>query len=239
MNKNRKRKRRGTIAIFLMLIILFLIVMVIVIPKIINCTNQNIDGGNTDASNKKEEIKFPTILEDNKLEITSLFPFSGINPDADMLEASNIAAIAIRNISDEYLKEATITAMSQAGNEYVFTVHDLPTQKSVIAFSVDNYKWAQDDYCVNLKADSVFENEQKTDELSVTIDGMTVIILNNSQKELSKIDVYCRDIVNEDYFGGKAYKYTIEKLSAGEETTITVSDSLFGVIDVVRVAVNN
>lgn len=222
-----------------MLILVFLLSMVIVIPKIINGTNQNIAGGNTDVSNKKEEVKFPTILEDNKLEITSLFPFSGVNPDADMLEGSDVAAIAIRNISDEYLKETTITAMSQAGNKYIFIVHDLPPQKSAIAFSKENDKWAEDDVCEKLEVDSVFENEEKIEELSISIDGMMITMQNNSQKELTEIDVYCRDIVNEDYFGGKAYKYTIEKLSAGEETTITVSDSLFGVIDVVRVAVNN
>lgn len=215
--------------------------------------NNNVEANNNVASNgseesgqdlemgnslKEQELQFPNVLDEGRLEVESVFSFSGINPDADNVEASEIAAIEIKNISDTYMKTATIKAVFSDESQQTFVINDLPAGKTVIAFSVENLELPKDAVCIEMKADTVFEDIKNPESVSAAIDGTTVTIKNISEEELTNIDVYCRDVFNEKYFGGMTYKYSIEKLSIGESATITVSDSIMGVIDVVRMEIN-
>lgn len=183
-------------------------------------------------------VIFPLLAVDGKLEIESLFQFEGINPDCDNLEGEKIAAIIVRNVSDVYMKEAKISMVLGDGTGIFFVISDLPAGKSTVAFSTDNTELSDDFCCVSVSTDAVFENVDSVDGISVTVDGMMVTVTNNSANELYGIDVYCRGVFGEWYFGGVTYVYTIEKLAVGESTTITAVDCILGVVDVVRVAVN-
>ena len=69
-------------------------------------------------------------------------------------------------------------------------------------------------------------------------EGTIITVENIAEEDLSGIDVYYRDVYDDKYFGGKTHKYTIETLPKGESATITVEESIWGVIGVVRVEVN-
>ena len=49
--------------------------------------------------------------------------------------------------------------------------------------------------------------------------------------------VYCHDLLDVEYFGGKVYVYTIKDLKANENTTIDAWDTLLAMADVVRITV--
>lgn len=183
-------------------------------------------------------VIFPLLAVDGKLEIESLFQFEGFNPDCDNLDGDKIAAIIVRNLSDVYLTKANISVVLGDGAKISFAISDLPAGKSAVAFSTDNTELSNDFCCVNISTDAIFENVDPVDGLTVFVDGMMVTVTNNTASELNDIDVYCRGVFGDWYFGGISYIYTIDKLAAGESTTITAIDCILGEAEVVRVAAN-
>lgn len=185
------------------------------------------------------QVEFPVKLNQGNIEIESLFQFSGVNPDAENRDATDVASIVLTNTSNQYLSEATVKVTLATGSELTFVVQGIPSGASVMAFSTDNVTLLETDTCTAITVKTLFEDDSKPDGLDISVDGMTITVKNTSSKKLSNIDVYYRDIFDERYFGGKTYIYSIEHLSAGKSTTFTAEESLLGVIDVVHVAVND
>lgn len=199
-------------------------------PASVETTEPTVDMGSM--------ITFPLVTEEGKLEIESLFQFEGINPDCDYQEGDKIAAIIVRNVSGVYLKAADISMILGDSSQIMFAVSDLPAGKSAVVFSTDNTELADEYYCAAVSTDAVFEEVDSVEGISVTVDGMMVTVTNNSPNELYGIEVYCHGVFDDWYFGGVTYVYTIEKLAAGDSTTITAVDCILGVVDVVRITVN-
>lgn len=184
-------------------------------------------------------VEFPVSLVEGNIEIESLFQFSGVNPDAEKQKSTDVASIVLRNVSDKYLSEATVTATLGNGSDLTFVVNHIPAGAAVMAFSIENESLLSSDVCVDITAEAVFEDVPNNNSLEISVEGLTVTLNNTSSDDLNEINVYYRDVFNDKYFGGMTYIYTIEHLPAGESTTITAEESLLGVIEVVRVAVND
>ena len=190
------------------------------------------------AYSQEDVLDFPAKLEDTKLEIESLFSFSGINPDSGNQEGDDLATIMLKNTSEAYLEQAVIRATLLDGTECTFVVTDLPAGKSTMAFATGNESLAQEVSCVALSCEASFTELEPWDQLSVSTVGTTVTLQNNSGEDITNIDVYCRDVFGESYFGGITYKHTISNLPANQSATVDVTDSLLGMIEVVRIAIN-
>ena len=186
----------------------------------------------------QEPLIFPVALDDGKLVVSSMFSHTGIHPEKSDENVSDLAAILMENTSGKYLAEANITATLSNGAVCSFTVTDLPADKIITLFAEDDETFTADDSCVDLSSETVFEDAVTPDQLSVTAMGMDVMVENTSGEDLTNIDIYCRDILGESYFGGAVYKHTIENLSAGQTATVTVSESFVGMVEVVRIAIN-
>lgn len=196
------------------------------------------ENGNTGYDPEKI-VKFPALLDEGNIEIESLFPFSGVNPDAENQDATDVASIVLRNTSGQYLSEATVHAALDSGATLTFTVTELPAGTSAMAFSVDNDGLLSADICTDIAVEAVFGENPDDDYFDISVVGMTVTVTNTSPEDLNEIDVYYRDVFHDKYFGGMTYRYKIENLPAGESTAFTAEESLLGVIDVVRIAVND
>ena len=190
------------------------------------------------AYSQEDVLDFPAKLEDTKLEIESLFSFSGINPDSGNQECDDLATIMLKNTSEAYLEQAVIRATLLDGTECTFVVTDLPAGKSTMAFATGNESLAQEVSCVALSCEASFTELEPWDQLSVSTVGTTVTLQNNSGEDITNIDVYCRDVFGESYFGGITYKHTISSLPANQSATVDVTDSLLGMVEVVRIAIN-
>ena len=190
------------------------------------------------AYSQEDVLDFPAKLEDTKLEIESLFSFSGINPDSGNQEGDDLATIMLKNTSEAYLEQAVIRATLLDGTECTFVVTDLPAGKSTMAFATGNESLAQEVSCVVLSCEASFTELEPWDQLSVSTVGTTVTLQNNSGEDITNIDVYCRDVFGESYFGGITYKHTISNLPANQTATVDVTDSLLGMVEVVRIAIN-
>lgn len=255
MGKFEQQKKKKSSKIILVVICLMVLIAaaLFAVPQLLHGlsddSNTEYHAGSEDTipnsvseengSQALDKIAFPVVLDEGKLEVESLFQFSGVNPDAGRQDVTDIAAVTIRNISDTYLKAATVTAVLGNGSERTFAVQDLPAGKSALLCATDNGKLLDSDVCTEIRVESVFEDVQSEDSVKISVDGMTVTLENISGETLSEIDVYCRDVFGDQYFGGMAYQYTIETLPAGESTTVTVVDSIMGMTEVVRVAVKD
>lgn len=185
-----------------------------------------------------EALTFPIALENGNLTVNSVFSYTGINPDSGNQEGDDLATIMLKNTSEAYLEQAVIRATLLDGTECTFVVTDLPAGKSTMAFATGNEALAQENSCVSLSCEASFTELEPWDQLSVSTVGTTVTLQNNSDKDLTNIDVYCRDVFGESYFGGITYKHTISSLPANQSATVDVTDSLLGMVEVVRIAIN-
>lgn len=184
-------------------------------------------------------FEFPQTLEDGKLELISLFQFSGINPDCGNREGTDIAAVQVKNVSASYLVEASLTMKLEDGTELNFVITNLPAGKSAMVFSTNNTSIGKTVACTEITSSATFDSTVVTvpDQLSVSVEGMSITLTNMTGEKLTNIDVYCRSLLNEEYFGGITYRYTVTELPAYGSATIEARDCILGVAEVVRVTV--
>lgn len=189
-----------------------------------------------EAEQKTADI-FPYQLEEGKLEVTSLFQFSGSNPDSGGEEGENIAAVSVVNSSDEHLKSALITVVLTDGREVHFKVEDLPAGKSVMTFSSENEKYDLSTACESIACTAEFETSDvvMAEKLSVDVEETAVTLTNHSAEDMENLTVYCHCLLEEEYFGGLTYSYSVEKIPAGESVVFDALDCYLGEAAVVRI----
>lgn len=262
--RKREKKAPGWIPVICLLLVVGLLAL-FVVPRVLNRANAEPDmeeaaqaeetptqaeapadhddpetpAKDEPAETPKTAVAFPVALDEGNIEIESLFSFNGVNPDANKQDAADVASILLKNASGKYLREAAVKIMLDGGTELLFLVNDIPVGADVMAFSVNNDRLLVSDLCVGITVDAMYEDTPHNSGVEIAVDGMMVTVTNTSTEDVDKLDVYYRDVFDDKYFGGMAYKYTIEELSAGENTTFAAGESLLGMVDVVRVAVND
>lgn len=251
--RKKKKKPIGRILLIVVAILLLIAAVVFVMPRVLYTLSGDAETelSQTDAqlaAGTPEEtteapiptIAFPLAAEDDKLEINSLFQFSGINPDCGNQEGTDIASIVLKNVSDLYLAEANITLTLLDGTQLNFVVTELPAGASVMAFSTENSVLPADAACVSAVCDASFDPTAVTvsDQVTASADGVHITLTNISGQDLSQIVVYCRDTLGGDFFGGTTYSYIVTNLPSGESTVVEATDCILGMAEVVRFVVN-
>ena len=177
-------------------------------------------------------LEFPLSLEDSALQIESLFPFDGINPDCGYEEGTQIASIKLRNSSDRHLIRADILLTLSDGSQLRFLAEHIAPGQSGSVFCNSNAPLPQDPMCVDVRCSAKFAPAPVWDDLTVQVSGMSVDLNNPSGRDMETIIIYCHNMLGDEYFGGVAYPYEINGLPAGESTTLTAVDCLMGIADV-------
>ncbi|MGN0998724.1 MAG: hypothetical protein ACI4PO_04155 [Faecousia sp.] len=247
----RKKKKKSVlwIPITIAVVLVLAVVAVFAMPQMLYSMSDEAyaEDPNPELSTAPEEtaetvptLSFPLLLEDGRLEVGSLFQFSGINPDCGNREGTDIAAMELKNTSGQYLAEAKITLTLPDGTQLNFTVTELPAGASVMAFSTENLSIPTDAACVSADCQASFDPAAVTasDQVTAAVDGIHVTLTNISGQDISQIVVYCRGILGEEYFGGVTYSYTVTNLPAGESITVDATDCILGMAEVVRLAIN-
>ena len=255
MAKYLKKKKKKPVALILIIVLVVLILLaalaVFVMPQLL----YRLSGGEEDlpqtaptpqaaAPTETTEptvptLSFPLSLDDGRLEIRSLFPFSGINPDCGNQEGTDIAAIELTNTSGAYLTRADITLVLPDGTQLSFKVTGLPAGTTAMAFSGENRSISADTACVSAECDASYDGTAaaESDKVSVSVSGITLTVVNTTAEPLSQIVIDCRSPLGDEYFGGMTYSYTVNDLPAGATATVDAIDCIMGIAEVVRVAV--
>lgn len=184
-----------------------------------------------------DAVRFPVELEGGQLTIHSIFPFSGMNPDAGYSFGEEIAGLQVTNTSDEYLLEAEIAAVLADGTTLTFLLQDVPPGKTVMAFCLEHEPLPGPDSCEDIYGFAQFSSDADLapELLHIRVSGTAVTLENVSGRELTNLEVTCHGLLDASLFGGTSYHYTIASLSAGASTTVNAVDCILGMTEVVRV----
>lgn len=182
----------------------------------------------------------PMELEGGRLTVHSLFPYSGMNPDAGLAFGEDIAGLQLTNTSEEHLSLAELTAVLEDGTELCFRVEDLPPGMSAMLFEPEGRTLDGDRYCVDLYGIAEFEEDPMQPELvAVSVDGIAVTLYNVSGRDLTDLRVACHGLLDGSCFGGSTYIYDVASLPAGAVTVINAVDCILGEARVVRVEIGD
>ena len=258
MAKYLKKKKKKPVALILVLVLVLLILLaafsVFVMPQLL----YRLSGGgeetvsvqteplsmppeSTDAMETTEPTiptaRFPLLADDGHLEISSLFQFTGINPDCGNQEGTDIAGIQLRNVSDSHLTRAAIEMTLVSGKLLRFTVEELPAGMTALVFSNENMTMDPEDACASLSCEASFEAESPlmADRLSVSVEGTQITVTNISGDDLTNLTVYCHCLLDQDCYGGLTYCYPIEFLPAGGSAAVDAVACYLGDVGVVRI----
>ena len=182
------------------------------------------------------EIQYPYDIADGRIQITSLFQYSGMNPDADWEEGENIGVLIVTNSSEEYLENLTVTATISDGSTLNFQISDLPAGQTAWAFAKDNGGFASNAVCVKLESQSSFVPAPDEPGTAVTaeIQGVEVNLSNGSDSLIPAGELQCHTLLNGIYFGGTSYSYPVDEIPPGGFTTVTAIDCILGEVAVTR-----
>ena len=155
----------------------------------------------------KEDVTFPCLLADEQLSVTSLFQYSGENPDCGDEAGENVVSLAVTNQSGRHLTSAKITAKLADGTRLTFQLADIPAGQTVWVFDQDNGSFASSSACKELKCEASFEAETPLleDQVAVETEGTSVTLTNLTDEDLAGLTVYCHCIFDGTYFGGSTY----------------------------------
>ncbi len=262
MDKHKRKKAKKShigVIIAIVFVINLVILTVFVMPQVLykigdeninsesvlstqeeNETVKGVENLDDSSDVETESMVFPVTLEGGKLEIESVFQYDGMNPDCGNQEGQNIAAITVKNLSDTYLESANISVTTVNDVVLEFVVSDLPSGKSVIAFSQENTSIEADAAYSNIACEVVFDTDasMKDDQISLSVEGTLITLQNNTSNEISNIVVHCHSTLGDQYFGGIAYEYALQNLPINETAEIDAADCILGLAEVVRITIN-
>ena len=189
----------------------------------------------------QEDVSFPCLLVEDSLSVTSLFQYSGDNPDCGGQAGEEIASLAVTNQSEKYLASAKLTAKLADGTKRVFQLADIPAGQTVWVFAQDNGSFTSSNTCKELKCEASFAEEPPflADQVAVEAEGISVTLTNLTDEDLAGLTVYCHCLFDGTYFGGSTYAYPVDGIPAGESVTIQAEECYLGEAAVVRVTRNS
>ena len=179
----------------------------------------------------------PGTLADGALEVTSLFPYSGINPDCGDQMGEHIGALEVANRSERYLEKASLTVRLPGGGTLHFTVRDLPAGAVVWVFDENNTAIGEGESYRDVTCDAAFSDEPALpDRLSVAVEGTGITLLNGGGKALKGYTAVYHMAVGETLFGGVSYSHSLGTIPAGGSVRFQADECYLGEVSVARVS---
>lgn len=248
-----KAKKRGANRLGLALLVLLCVLMLLLLswggasrsaveaPETASPQPVNTSEAPQPEETEPPSLPFPHPLVGGKLEVSSLFQFTGFNPDFGLEEGDNIASLSFTNTSGEYLSSAVFTVVLRDGTQLHFEAFDVPAGASVMAFSTDNAVYDTSVPCDDITCEAKFEPEAPlmAEAVSFSVEGTAVTLTNLTGESLTNLVVHCHTLFEGGYFGGLTYSYPVEPLEAGSSITLQAEDCFLGEAAVVRIVQND
>ena len=239
-DKNPPKRKFPIVSVIVIIVLIIIIVMMVGIIGAAKRSRE--DGGTTqenDVQTQQEPVQtlsLPYSLADGKLELVSVFQYSGINLDDSENEAENIGAIEITNCSGDYLVSAEITVVSAGGEQLKFEINNLPDGATVMAFETQSKILDSVSSVASASSQTQFTRETGDENrLETSVDDMTVTVRNISESTAEGVTVYYHCLYGGKYFGGKGFSHTIDSIEPGESSQFEADECLIGQAAVDRV----
>lgn len=182
------------------------------------------------------DVQFPCEPEDG-LEVTSLFSYTGANPDCGWTEGTGTGAVIVKNDTGRYLETLELTVTMADGSELSFGASDIPHGKTVWAFERENRVYDEKLAVAQIRCKTQYRegNGLAPDKVQVTAKGMDVTLTNVSGQTLTGLEIRCHNIQNGIYFGGTSYTYPVAEIPADGSATVLAAGCVLGEAATVRV----
>lgn len=241
--KRRKRQRRQrkdhARAFWIVIVIILVILLALLIVAVRHQRNLDEQERKADAEEQTTgaAIEFPYLTDKDRLEIASLFQYTGTNPDSSDAACEDVASLQVKNCSGQYLESADITVVLTDQTTFTFQVRDIPDGQSVWTFDAQNQSWDGSTGVKKITADTVYSDTAslREDTLSITGDETGIHVTNTGADTLTGLTVIYHCYLNEMYFGGVSYEGAIESLTPGEESVLETPECYFGEAAVVNI----
>lgn len=180
-------------------------------------------------------IEFPVVIDEGRLELTSVFEYSGPNPDFEDVFAEEIGAIQLKNISGQYLKNVSILVTLSDGTQLNFLVEDIPADVEVLAFETQNQVYDDTTKVVSISAEGEYSAEELTDLFSYSVSGSEITVENISGNAQNNIIVNYHCTIDGLCFGGQSYELALDSLEAGANSTVFDTMCYMGDVTVMNI----
>lgn len=205
-------------------------------------TSENVleEPGLTDSqeevqTEETEGLSFPINLDSDRLELASVFEYSGTNPDCDDVYAEDIGAVQLKNISGEYLKSAEIIVSLANGDTLNFLVKDIPAEMEVLAFETQNQTYDDTVAVVEVSVEAEYSATEFADMFSYNVIGSDITVENISGESQNNITLYYHCTIDGLCFGGQSYELSLETLNAGESAIVSDTACCMGDVTVTNI----
>lgn len=186
-------------------------------------------------------ISLPFRDDSRGIEIERIDNYSGYYiEDGTEDEIDSVAAVAVKNNSDEAIEYASIQ-LSQGGQILEFQVSLIPAGAQAVVMEANRNPYHADTeiFYEGCTAAYLTSMDMAQDKVSVTagLDG-GITVTNISKSDISELRIFYKNCLDENvYMGGIAYNVKVEGLKSGESRTVYPShyDPEHGKIMMVRV----
>jgi len=212
------------------MIVAAILLFAVAIAIIYYLQSDKVDSKQSEEEQQAEGLAFPYELEDGKISVDSIFQFTGFNPDNENVEGENIAALTVVNQSEQHLASAQFTVKLADGAQLAFEITDLPAGQKAMIFEKENQVYELDDVCEEITDTAEFEDSSPVmaDRLSAEVQETAVTLTNNSEEDLTDLLLHCHCVIDDAYFGGLTYTYSIESIPAGQSASVDAVDCYLG-----------
>lgn len=205
--------------------------------------NEAVQGGAqqnaTEPTAARSEV--PCVLEDGKLELKSVFPFTGLNIDCGWQEGTNIGTVELINVSGQHLVQAEVQLEMSDGTVLSFLVRELPAGATVWAFDAANTSFDESAYCTSVTCTAEFEDVTQIMEgiAEVAINGMDISITNRGSETLENLQITCHSVLDGICFGGTVFTYSATSIAPGGSVNVLAAECFLDTAAVVRITAND
>lgn len=200
-------------------------------------TQENSSDSNVEEEKEQAGLEFPYELEDGKLEVDSVFQFSGTNPDCSNEDGEDIGSIQLKNNSEDYLEMSDITVILEDGTKLKFRVEDIPPGQSILAFETENQSYDDQVKIIDITSEVSYSEDTSLmeDNISIFVDDLGIHLTNKGTEELGNLTVKYHCYMDENIFGGISYESFLDSLMPGEEIVLEASECYLGEASVVNI----
>lgn len=194
------------------------------------------------ADREMTTVSLPHTMGNASLQVISVGRYSGyFTEDSSYDTVSDIAAVVVQNISNRFIKSATVTAVGSSGNEYKFPLTSLPAGCSVIVLESGKSVLAENEK-ISALATGVVEISDTADlcedKVKITFANGNFNVKNLTDKKFSAVYIRYKSYTSGNvYMGGVTYSATINNLAPYDTKQCTPNNFYNGYSEIMMVQI--
>lgn len=207
--KNRRKKQ-------LLHRILFTVVMLGAVVAGIVIFMKN-DKNNT-VTKVEETQKSTEVFDKGRLKLIGSMEYEGPNFEDGSMEIGTYTLLKIKNISEDFLRNAVIEVNVNSSDKMSLTIDALPAGETIFVLGQGYGAYSEKDIYKVTSCESSYEKSVVAEKegLEVSYEAGKIQIKNQTTEEIAGIIFRYKGEVENVLFGGNTFEFTVDSIPAGE-----------------------